>query len=134
MAKWPFSSRHSACEFSNRLKFCGSIDWHNIDLHTKFQQKILIFKALAGCHISKIEKIISGPFLKISQNPSVGTLAWLRTERLQKERFLSHSYHAHGPKTCFWPKTSAAIFEFLVVLNIFHNYVDFRHFISISMP
>jgi hypothetical protein len=38
-----------------------------------------------------MEEIISGPIFKISQNPSVGALAWLRTEILQKDMFLSHS-------------------------------------------
>ena len=32
-----------------RVPKSAGILWHNIDLHTKFQHKILIFGALAGC-------------------------------------------------------------------------------------
>ena len=108
----PFQGRCTACKCPSLLKFYGSIAWHNFGLQQKFQQKILIFGALTGSHTSKMETIMSGPFFKISQNPLVGTLAWLRSEILQKGIFLSHSQPAQDSKTCFSLKTSAAISEF----------------------
>ena len=72
--KWLFQGRYPTCECSNWLNFWGSIVWGSFNFHTKFQQKIVIFVGLAGCNSSKMEKNISGPFFKISQNHSVGTL------------------------------------------------------------